>query len=93
MRGSSGSRGSQASRHSRVRIGQLEVDPVTFEEGLERIDVLRSQPLVLAADQRMTPADVEAIHGVASRYYRLIIMDSGNDESAERWLRMARDSA
>ena len=54
----------------------------------DRFDVLRSQPLVLAADQRMTPADVEAIHGVASRYYRLIIMDSGNDESDPIWQEM-----
>ena len=40
MRGSSGSRGSQAFRRARVRIGQLEVDPVTFEEALERIGEL-----------------------------------------------------
>lgn len=56
----------------------------------DRFDVLRSQPLVLAADQRMTPADVEAIHGVASRYYRLIIMDSGNDESDPIWQEMIK---
>ena len=56
----------------------------------DRFDVLRSQPLVLAADQRMTPADIEAIHDVASRYYRLIIMDSGNDESDPIWQEMIK---
>ena len=25
---------------------------------------------------------------VAARYYRMVVFDSGNDESAERWLRM-----
>ena len=29
---------------------------------------------------------------VAARYYRIVIFDSGNDESAERWLRMIDSS-
>ena len=29
---------------------------------------------------------------VAARYYRLVFFDSGNDESAERWLRMVDSS-
>ncbi|MFL6088625.1 MAG: AAA family ATPase [Aeromicrobium sp.] len=56
----------------------------------DRFDVLRSQPMVLAADQRLAPAEVDAIHGVASRYYRLIIIDSGNDESDPIWQQMIR---
>lgn len=54
----------------------------------DRFDVLRSQPLKLAADQRITPEDVDRIHEVASKYYRLIIMDSGNDESDPIWQQM-----
>lgn len=56
----------------------------------DRFDVLRSQPLKLAADQRITPADVQNLHDVAAKYYRLIIMDSGNDESDPIWQQMIR---
>ena len=42
----------------------------------------------LAHEQRVEPADVDAIHAVAAKYYRLIFIDSGNDESDPMWLRM-----
>ena len=54
----------------------------------DRYDVLRSQPLELAASQRLTTDDVDALHAVASKYYRLILIDSGNDESDAVWQRM-----
>ena len=54
----------------------------------DRFDVLRSQPIALASEQRVSAEDVDRIHAVAARYYRLIIMDSGNDESDPLWLRM-----
>ncbi|WP_029150504.1 AAA family ATPase [Microbacterium indicum] len=54
----------------------------------DRFDVLRSQPIALAEDQRISADDVDRIHAVASRYYRLIVMDSGNDESDPLWRRM-----
>ena len=54
----------------------------------DRYDVLRSQPLELAASQRLTTDDVDALHAVASKYYRLILVDSGNDESDAVWQRM-----
>lgn len=54
----------------------------------DRFDVLRSKPVALAHEQRITPADVDAIHAVATKYYRLIFIDSGNDESDPMWLRM-----
>ncbi|WP_460773165.1 MinD/ParA family ATP-binding protein [Microbacterium sp. GXF7504] len=54
----------------------------------DRFDVLRSQPIALAEEQRMDSGDVSRIHAVAAKYYRLIIMDSGNDESDPMWLRM-----
>lgn len=54
----------------------------------DKFDVLRSKPDVLASEQKITAADFDALHEVASKYFRLNIIDSGNDESAERWLRM-----
>jgi MinD-like ATPase involved in chromosome partitioning or flagellar assembly len=50
--------------------------------------VLRSKPDVLASEQRVTAQDVDAIHAVAAKYYRLIFIDSGNDETDPMWLRM-----
>ena len=54
----------------------------------DRFDVLRSKPTALAHEQRVEPADVDAIHSVAAKYYRLVFIDSGNDESDPMWLRM-----
>ncbi|MWB98180.1 MinD/ParA family ATP-binding protein [Agromyces seonyuensis] len=54
----------------------------------DRYDVLRSNPNVLAENQRLTSAEFDAVHAVAAKYFRLIVIDSGNDESAERWRRM-----
>lgn len=54
----------------------------------EKYDVLRSKPIRLAHENRLRPDDVDAIHAVAAKFYRLIIIDSGNDESDPMWLRM-----
>lgn len=54
----------------------------------DRFDVLRSKPMALAHEQRIEPDDVDAIRSVAAKYYRLILIDSGNDESDPMWLRM-----
>lgn len=54
----------------------------------DKFDVLRSKPMALAHEQRVEPVDVDAIHAVAAKYYRLIVIDSGNDESDPMWLRM-----
>nr|WP_170180896.1 ATPase [Microbacterium sediminis] len=54
----------------------------------DKYDVLRSQPMVLASQQRVSSDDVDRIHAVAAKYYRIIVMDSGNDESDPMWLRM-----
>lgn len=52
----------------------------------DRYDVLRSNPLLLSTEQKLTPAQFDQIHDVAAKYYRLILMDSGNDEGDELWL-------
>ncbi|MEZ2373415.1 MinD/ParA family protein [Arthrobacter sp. RCC_34] len=54
----------------------------------DKYDVLRSRPELLASDQRFDADTVDAVQAVASKYYRLIIIDSGNDESDPMWLRM-----
>lgn len=54
----------------------------------DKYDVLRSKPAVLASEQRITADDVDAIHSVAAKYYRLVFIDSGNDETDPLWLRM-----
>jgi len=54
----------------------------------DHYDVLRSQPMALASQQRVSSGDVDRVHAVAAKYYRLIVMDSGNDESDPMWLRM-----
>lgn len=51
-------------------------------------DVLRSNPLLLSIEQQLTPDQLDAVQAVAAKYYRLIFMDSGNDEGAPIWLRM-----
>lgn len=52
----------------------------------DRFDVLRSQPIALAAEQRVTTDDVDRTWEVAAKYYRLILVDTGNDESDPVWL-------
>ncbi len=54
----------------------------------DKYDVLRSNPKLLATKQRITLEDFDALHAVAAKYFRLVFFDSGNDESALRWLRM-----
>jgi MinD-like ATPase involved in chromosome partitioning or flagellar assembly len=54
----------------------------------DKYDVLRSNPELLATKQRITQDDFDALHEVAAKYFRLVFFDSGNDESAPRWLRM-----
>src|SRR5690625_23240 len=54
----------------------------------DRYDVLRSKPRSLADQQRFDQADVDSIHRVTSKFFRIIIIDSGNDESDPMWRRM-----
>src|SRR5699024_2364020 len=60
----------------------------THHQTDDRFDVLRSKPKVLADAQRFTKDDVDTIHAVAAKFYRLIIIDSGNDESDPLWRQM-----
>jgi cellulose biosynthesis protein BcsQ len=53
----------------------------------DRYDVLRSKPEVLATEQRFDATTVDSIHDVASKFYRLVFIDSGNDETDPMWVR------
>ncbi|MGC5225226.1 AAA family ATPase [Micromonospora sp. DT81.3] len=72
--------------------GVSDMTRFVHHQGSDRYDVLRSNPELLATDQRIATAEFDLLMQVAARYYRLVIFDSGNDESAERWLRMVDSS-
>jgi MinD-like ATPase involved in chromosome partitioning or flagellar assembly len=72
--------------------GVSDITQFVHHQPADRYDVLRSNPELLATDQRIATAQFDQLMQVASRYYRLVIFDSGNDESADRWLRMVDSS-
>ncbi|MDQ3157303.1 MAG: ParA family protein [Actinomycetota bacterium] len=53
----------------------------------DKFDVLHSDQSV-DGEHEVSGAEVEAIHRVAAKYYRMIIMDSGNNERAVNWRAM-----
>ncbi|WP_208002076.1 ParA family protein [Aeromicrobium camelliae] len=59
----------------------------THHQPGDKYDVLRSDQSV-AGDHEVSADDVHRIHRVAARYYRLIVMDSGNNERAANWRAM-----
>ncbi len=61
---------------------------VVHHQTIDKYDVLRSNPLLLSTEQKLTPDQLDAVHAVAAKYYRLVFMDSGNDEGDALWLRM-----
>ena len=68
--------------------GVSDIARYVHHQSVDRYDVLRSNPELLAAHQRIAAADFDLLMQVAAHYYRVVVFDSGNDESAERWLRM-----
>ncbi|WP_316314905.1 MinD/ParA family ATP-binding protein [Clavibacter michiganensis] len=52
----------------------------------DRYDVLRSKPELLAAGQRFDQETVDRVHKVLTKFYRLVLIDSGNDETDPMWL-------
>ncbi|MEW1834203.1 AAA family ATPase [Microbacterium sp. NPDC079995] len=82
----------EATRLLEATASVSDIARFVHHQSVDRYDVLRSNPELLAADQRITTADFDLLAQVAARYYRMVIFDSGNDESADRWLRMI-DSA
>jgi MinD-like ATPase involved in chromosome partitioning or flagellar assembly len=72
--------------------GVSDISRFVHHQTTDRYDVLRSNPELLATDQRIEHTEFDLLMQVAARYYRLVIFDSGNDESADRWLRMIDSS-
>lgn len=62
----------------------------THHQRLDRYDVLRSRPEALSKSQPTDANAVDAVHRVLTKYYRMVFIDSGNDESAEQWQAMIR---
>lgn len=56
-------------------------------QAADKFDVLRSDDS-LVGTHVMTGEDVDLIHRVAAKYYRLIVMDSGNVDRGSDWARM-----
>ena len=54
----------------------------------DRYDVLQADPTKTSDKQRFDHHAVDTIHAVLSRFYRVIVMDSDNDESTVHWRRM-----
>lgn len=71
---------------SQAQIGDLA--RFVHHQPADGFDVLRSKPSEIADAQRIRPEDVKALHEVAAKYYRMIVMDSGNDESDPMWSTM-----
>jgi len=55
----------------------------------DKFDVLHSDQSV-DGEHEVSGAEVDSIHRVAAKYYRMIIMDSGNNERAVNWRAMIR---
>ncbi|MGX5771763.1 nucleotide-binding protein [Microbacterium trichothecenolyticum] len=72
--------------------GVAEIARFVHHQPDDRYDVLRSNPELLATHQRIAAEEFDLLMQVAARYYRVVIFDSGNDESTERWLRMVDNS-
>ena len=65
-----------------------EMAAYVHHQAQDRYDVLRSRPEALADAQPATADAFDAVHGILTRYYRVIVVDSGNDESAPCWRAM-----
>lgn len=54
----------------------------------DQFDVLRSDPYAIRPEDRISAEELAVVHRVASRYYRVTVMDSGNNEASPNWLAM-----
>lgn len=69
-----------------------EVGHFVHHQPADKYDVLWSDQSI-EGDHVVSADEVERVHQVASRYYRLTITDSGNSESAPNWRAMVAKSA
>jgi len=71
-----------------ARAALSQISSFVHHQPADKYDVLRSNPELLAAEQRLTREQFLAVHEVTQRYFRLTIMDSSNDESSLNYLLM-----
>ena len=65
-----------------------DVSAFTHHQSIDHFDVLRSNPLLLSTQQKLTPQELDGVQEVLKKYYRLIVWDTGNDEGDDLWLRI-----
>ncbi|RFA22365.1 chromosome partitioning protein ParA [Subtercola boreus] len=70
---------------ARAEFGQM--SRFVHHQQADKFDVLRSDEDP-SGTHEMTAEEVDIVHSIAAKYYRLILMDSGNSDRAENWLRM-----
>ena len=77
-----------AEKLKETRVGDPAINDYVHYQPEDCYSVLRTDPTLLASEQHVNAADFDVLHEIVSRFFSLTIVDSGNDESAERWLRM-----
>ncbi|MEE1620619.1 ATPase [Zafaria sp. J156] len=77
-----------ASELAHAPAGEQRMDGFVHYQTEDRFSVLRTDPTLLASEQHLTAKDFDVLHAAVSNYFALTVIDSGNDESAERWMRM-----
>nr|WP_315502224.1 hypothetical protein [Actinomyces oris] len=65
-----------------------DLEEFTHHQSQDHFDVLRSDPTQLASEQPADEVSFRAVHAVLARYYRVILIDTGNDESLPAWSSM-----
>lgn len=65
-----------------------DLEAFTHHQSVDRYDVLRSDPTQLSSEQPADEVSFRAVHAVLARYYRIILIDTGNDESLPAWSSM-----
>ncbi|MFC6256991.1 AAA family ATPase, partial [Kocuria oceani] len=74
---------------SDARVGDL--SGYVHHQPADRYDVLRSDDRSGDQERHMVTGDeVDRLHAVAAKYYRAIVMDSGNTERGANWQAMIR---
>ncbi|MFF5791664.1 MinD/ParA family protein [Paeniglutamicibacter sp. NPDC012692] len=71
-----------------VKVGDPIIHEYVHYQPEDCYSVLRTDPTLLASEQHVNAEDFDVMHEIVSRFFSLTIVDSGNDESAERWMRM-----
>lgn len=64
-----------------------DINAFVHHQNMDKYDVLRSDADV-SGTHEVSAEEVDVLHRVVSKYYRLILMDSGNNHRSAEWNRM-----